>query len=282
MGLIKKIDDNLLQRIDENLPSFGGNTLPQNIKKAEIALQEMEPIQQIWNHSHSQWMWKHLNLEYVSPMKNMRQISAEITRKRQAFEEAKYKYLEKQVLIEKLTKRFNDSTDELEQADLQVKVSKHQHSLKEMRRLIDGALKDIMTLNDLYKQLKDKVGDVTESDVEREESKAHLQRSVTQCIRDVRQTGSITKGEQQYLEQIGVNPSKMQHLIRGYVKEEANSDWSTQPLFEFVNTIVDELIDNHKVDIKRMESQGFSSDFNEEFTTNPNYQLTEKTNNEVN
>jgi len=278
MELIKKIDDNLLQRIDENLPSFGGNTLPQNIVKAETALQEMEPIQQIWNHSHSQWMWKHLNLEYVSPMKNMRQISAEITRKRQAFEEAKYKYLEKQVLIEKLTKKFHETTDEIEQAGLQVKISKHQHSLKEMRRLIDGALKDIMTLNDLYKQLQQRVGEVTESDVEKEESKAHLQRSIVQCIRDVRQTGSITKGEQQYLEQIGVNPSKMQRVIRGYVQEEGNGDWSTQPLFTFVNSIVDELIDIHQVDIKRMESQGFSSEFNEEFTTNPNYQLTENTN----
>lgn len=266
---MSKTDIQLYKEL-QNLPSFGGNTLPQNIEKATLAIAEMEPIRQIWNHSHSQWMWKHLNLEYASPMKNMRQISAEITRKKQAFEEAKYKYLKKQLYLEKLNKRFEKATDELEQAEIHIKVAETQGQLKEMRRLIDGALKDVMTLHDLYNQLKEKVGDITEEDVEREESKAHLQRSITQCVRDVRQSGSITKGEQQYLEQIGVNPSKMQHIIRNYVQQEREDDWSTNGLLDFVRKITDELIDGEKVDIKRMQSQGFSHEYNTNFLTGKN------------
>ena len=264
-----KTDTQLLEKLN-NLPSFGGQTLPQNIQKAETALQEMEPIRQIWNHSHSQWMWKHLNLEYLSPMKNMRQISAEITRKRQAFEEAKFKYLEKQVLIEKFQRKLNNSEDEIEQAELHLKITKHQSQLQEMRRLIDGALKDVLTLHDLYNQLKDKVGDITEEDVEKEESKAHLQRSITQCVRDVRQSGSITKGEQQYLEQIGVNPSKMQEIVRSYVEQEKGLGWSTEPLGDFVRQITDELIDSEQVDIKRMRMQGFNHEYNTNFLTGRN------------
>lgn len=265
MKLIKS-STQLIEQLS-NTPSFGGNTLPQNIDKAETALEEMEPIQQIWNHSHSQWMWKHLNLEYLSPMKNMRQISAEITRKRQAFEEAKFKYLEKQVLIEKFQRKLNNSEDELEQAEYQIKIAKHQQSLKEMRRLIDGALKDVLTLHDLYGQLKEKVGDVTEEDAEKEESKSHLQRSITQCVRDVRQSGSITKGEQQYLEQIGVNPSKMQEVVRAYVQQEKGMGWNTDPLGDFARQLTDELIDNEQVDIKRMRMQGFNHEYNTNFLT---------------
>ena len=78
--------------------------------------------------------------------------------------------------------------------------------------------------------------------------------------RDVRMSGSITKAEQEYLEQIGVNPMKMQNLIRQYVKKEAEStSWDNKGLYDFVDDIVKDLIDNHKVDIVRMEYMGFDS-----------------------
>jgi hypothetical protein len=60
------------------------------------------------------------------------------------------------------------------------------------------------------------------------------------------------------MEQIGVNPSKIQALIRKYVQEETQSEeWSTKGLHEFVEQVVNELIDVHKVDVKRMELMGF-------------------------
>ena len=94
----------------------------------------------------------------------------------------------------------------------------------------------------------------------KEESKTHLKRSIVQSIRDVRMSGSITKAEQEYLEQIGVNPMKMQNLIRQYVKQEAEStSWDNKGLYDFVDGIVKDLIDNHKVDIVRMEYMGFDS-----------------------
>lgn len=266
---IVKTNTQLIEKLN-NTPSFGGNTLPQNIEKAETALKDMDSIQQIWNHSHSQWTWKHLNLEYLSPMKNMRQVSAEISNKRLAFEEAKFKYLEEQVKIEKLNRKLEQSDDELVKAELQIKIAKYQHNLKEKRRMIDGALKDILTLHDLYNQLKEKLGDITEEDVEREEVYAHLQRSIVQCIRDVRINGAITKGEQQYLEQIGVNPSKMQEVIRAFVSQEKTGEWSTNTLNDFVRQISKELIESEKVHIKRMQSQGFSNEYNTNFLTGAN------------
>ncbi len=77
------------------IPSFGGHTLTENVKKAESALVEMESLGKIWNHSHSQWAWRHLNLSSFSPIKNLRQISAEIEKKKAALNETKYKYYQK-------------------------------------------------------------------------------------------------------------------------------------------------------------------------------------------
>jgi len=250
------------------IPSFGGRTLTENIKKADLAIVEMEPLAKIWNHSHSQWAWRHLNLSSFSPIKNLRQISAEIEKKKAALNETKFKYYKKQIELEKVKKQLEESEDELDRISLQVRKAEMEHHLTESQRLIDGALKDVMTLYDLYNQIKKKTGDITEADAEKVESVSHLQRSIQQCIRDVRYCGAITKGEQEYLEQIGVNPSKMQGILRAYVEKEEQGDWSTGNLAEFVIGLSDELINVCKVDLTRMEVQGFDSDIKHEYLTN--------------
>jgi hypothetical protein len=119
----------------------------------------------------------------------------------------------------------------------------------------------------MYEQLKGKVSDFSEADVEREESKAHLKRSLVQCIRDVRQNGSITKGEQEYMEQIGVNPGKMQRMIKDYVRDEENTDdWSSKGLYDFVDHVVEELIDVVQVDKIRMDIMGFEHESRDDIT----------------
>ena len=97
-----------------------------------------------------------------------------------------------------------------------------------------GIIQD--ALQEIYEDLKEKVSGFSEHDIEREESITHLKRSIVQCIRDVRQSGKITKGEQEYMEQIGVNPSKMQRIIQEYVKKEVEQNsWGSEGLFEFVD-----------------------------------------------
>ena len=250
------------------IPSFGGNTLPENVRKAETALVEMESLGKIWNHSHSQWMWRHLNLSSFSPIKNLRQISAEIEKKKQALEGIKFKYYKKQIALEKINQSLDESDEGLNRTELQVRKAEIEAHFINWQRLIDGALKDILTLYDLYNQIKQQTGEVTEADMESVESLAHLQRSIQQCIRDVRQFGSITKGEQEYLEQIGVNPSKMQSILRSYIMEEEKDDWSTSGLANFVQKLSEDLINVHKVDIIRMKVQGFDPNAKNEYMTN--------------
>ena len=228
----------------------------------------MEPLGKIWNHSHSQWAWRHLNLSSFSPIKNLRQISAEIEKKKAALNETKYKYYKKQISLERVKKQLEESEDELDRISLQVRKAEIEHHLTGSQRLIDGALKDVMTLYDLYNQIKKKTGEITEADAEKVESVSHLQRSIQQCIRDVRYCGAITKGEQEYLEQIGVNPSKMQGVLRAYVEKEEQGDWSTGNLAEFVIGLSNDLINIYKVDLTRMKVQGFDSDIKHEYLTN--------------
>jgi len=238
--------------------SFGSKSLAENTQLVDKAIENSRELQNIWNHSHSQWDWKHLNLHYHSPYKNMRQIGAEINNKKNALNEAKWRQIKNEVKIRQIEEKLEKGgLDYWKEVKLKIKLTQQKEAMAEGMLYIEGAMKDILALNDLYEQLKNKVSDFSENDFEQEESKNHLKRSIVQCVRDVRQSGSITKGEQEYLEQIGVNPGKMQLLIRQYLQKEIEDSWSTKGLQDFVSDIVNDLIDIEKVDLQRMEMMGF-------------------------
>lgn len=261
--------------------SFGGVTFKDNSEKVDLAIQNTNELHNIWNHSHTQWMWKHLNLSWHAPLKNMRQIAAEISRKKAALNEAKWNHVRNEVKIKKIEEELSkpELLDYWREVDLKIKLAQLQEGLAEGSTHIEGAMKDLLALNEMYEQLKSKVSNFSEEDVEKEETKSHLKRSIVQCIRDIRQSGSITKGEQEYLEQIGVNPMKMQNILREYVKAEAATDsWDVSGLYEFVDGVVNELAEHHKVDKVRMSLQGFESEAIGNFTyDNKVAHLTNKT-----
>ena len=168
-----------------------------------------------------------------------------------------------EIKIRKIEEQLSsvETLDYWTEVELKVKLAEHQEKIAEGMSYVEGAMKDILALNDLFEQLKEKTKDFSEIDIERAESKAHLKRSVVQCIRDVRQSGSITKGEQEYLEQIGINPMRMMLKIREYVAYEAKQEsWDVAPLHKFVDEIADELIDVCKVDQIKLELMGFDSE----------------------
>jgi len=249
--------------------SFGGLSLAENAQKVDLAIANTKDLQNIWNRSHTQWMWKHLNLSYLDPHKNMRQIAAEVARKRQALNEAKWNQIKTEVKIKKIEEQLSapENLDYWAEVDLNIKLAEHREKLAEGMSYVEGAMKDILALNELFEQLKRKTDTFNELDIEKEESKVHIKRSIVQCIRDVRQSGFISKGEQEYLEQIGVNPSKMMMKIKEYVQQEARQEsWDVAILHEFVEKAASELIDNYKVDQVRLTLMGFDSIPLEEIT----------------
>jgi hypothetical protein len=252
-----------------NLPSFGNKTLNENSELVDAALKNVGELQNIWNHSHSQWMWKHINFSYHSPHKNMRQISAELAKKKSALNEAKWRHIKKEARIRKIQEELQttENIDYWREVDLKIRLAEYQEGAVESITYIEGAMKDVLALQEIFEDLKKTVGSFSEYDMEKEESTTHLKRSIVQCIRDVRQSGRITKGEQEYMEQIGVNPSKMQRILQEYVAAEVQQDsWDSKGLFEFVDGLARELIDKHKVDITQMSLLGYDPEAREDIT----------------
>jgi len=238
--------------------SFGGLTLVENAERTDKAINNMKSLVNIWNHSHSQFDWKHIVMSFYSPWRNMEQIEAEMSRKRAALNEAKWRQIRNEIEIRKLYEQLEKGDLEYwDEVDIKVKIAEMQEGMADGTQYIEGAMKDVLALNDIYETLKKEVANFTEEDMEKQEAKAHLKRSVSQCLRDVRQFGAITKGEQEYLEQIGVNVGKAMFLFRRYVEEEAKSEsWDNTGLVEFLDDFVNDMIDNHRVDAKRITAIG--------------------------
>jgi|DEB0MinimDraft_6_1074348.scaffolds.fasta_scaffold35376_3 hypothetical protein len=237
--------------------SFGGLTLAENAKKVDLAISNVAETERIWNRSHSQWTWRHINLSYAAPMKNIRQISAEMTRKREALEEAKWNYMKNEIKLKQKEDRLAKEKDSLKAQLLEIDIAQLKSGMANGMKYVEGAMKDVLTLSNLYDDLKEKYSDYNEEDFEKEEARSHLKRSLVQCLRDVRQSGRITKGEQEYLEQIGVNPGKITLDMLAFLDyEQKIDDYTVRPMYEFLEDMCVKLLDQLKVDDVRMQLQG--------------------------
>ena len=156
--------------------SFGQVTFKENIDKVDQALANVGDLQNIWNHSHTQWMWKHINLSWLSPHKNMRQISAEVSRKKGALNEAKWKHIQNELKIKKIEEELSkpEQLTKWREIELNIKLAQMREGLAEGATHIEGAMKDILALNEIYEQLKARLSDFSEEDIEAEETKTHL------------------------------------------------------------------------------------------------------------
>jgi hypothetical protein len=237
--------------------SFGGLTLSENAVKADLALANVEELHRIWNRGHSQWAWKHINLSQFSDMRNIRQVAAEMANKKSVLNSAKWGQIKAEIKLKKIQEALESpNLDKWQRLDLEIELAELKESIASSMTYIEGAMKDVIALNEMYEELKERVHDFTEADYEREETTNHLRRSLTQCLRDVRQQGRITKGEQEYLEQIGANVGKVQKLMIEYVQFEETSDcWDISLQHQFIEDLTEKLrpVANVKLQISGLD-----------------------------
>ena len=251
-----------------DIESFGGTTLAENAKKVDKVLADSYPLQRIWNRSHTNWLWRHVNLTYHSPIQNIRQLAAEIQKKRQTINGAKWNQIKAELALKKMEERLEmGDLPPAKELDLRMAIAQSKEGMADGMAYIEGCMKDILELGDLYNQMIKKHGVVSETMVEEDEVKTHLKRSLVQCLRDVRQQGTISKGEQEYLEQIGANVSKVQTEMQNFVAWEKSDEapWDGSGLFKFIDDLTEILIKANVAE-KRMEHLGLEEKVNVENT----------------
>jgi len=187
-----------------------------------------------------------------SPYRMMRQCLSQIERKRTALEEAYFKMKKKSIQI----KKWYEKGDEMSL----VKAQEAEAQAVRQKDYIDGALKEIATFQCAYEDIR-KSHNIPEKwderDAEIAEIDHHIKQAFRQAHRDVVQTGSITGGNMEYMEQYGIHIQTATKVIRDYVASEdemikQGKMPTVEHLYAFLDSMALQFNDAHKLVMKRI------------------------------
>jgi hypothetical protein len=234
----------------------------------------------------SQFMNFIMTVSALTPERNMRQILAEIERKREALRENESKI--KHQIIEHEEKRFElqrlidrlaglHETDEeylplqFKIAHLKVDIEKIESDLASARLYYEAALKDVYSYQQAYNEIAEKydMKNWDEEDFEQNEERYHIMKAFEQAFSFALQYGFIDAGNQEYFKQLGINPIQAQVDIMTYVQdvqatlsENQNANIGIESFHNFLRSMADKYQGCSKavLEVKGINPKGYYVD----------------------
>ena len=244
--------------------SYGGKTLKQNLENADLATKRVQYTERIWDRSRSQWMLKFLTCSNADGWLRMRQISAEMCKKRTVLASVKFDYLKNLTKAKIKREEMLEEKSENKKLLLEIEAAECDHNAVETLVKVEGALKEVETLGQMHDELKERLGDITEEEFEKAQTKAHIKRAVTQAIREVKECGKIKCGNAEYLEQSGLSTTAVLKDIFIFLEEESQAGVNdTSMLHSFLEKTAEKYKDGV---IQQAEWLGFDYNTNLNFT----------------
>lgn len=203
---------------------------PQMLEHLGNQMLEVNRATNAFGKTQSQFMNNVMTVSAHSPIRNLRQILAEVERRRQALKENTYK-IKKQMIdkmeitenISKLISEDNEDKNKYKIARLQIKLEEIESGILDARLYIEGALKTIYSYMQAYDDIK-KAHNVPdnwdEKTFEEAEEHYHITKAFEQAHADVLATGRITQGNHEYFRQCGINPQNAQNDLLTYMSYE--------------------------------------------------------------
>jgi hypothetical protein len=193
---------NQLSTISFSLPAIS------SINSAAVArvserMPELAEKTKIFDRNNSQTTISMMTLTMLngqSPMRLLRQILAEVERRKMALAEAQLSHAK---LVNEIRELSEKDRGPVEDAELRLKNI----SLDSMEGKINGSLKDIATLIDAYDSIKatHQIDDWDERSFEDEEKRHHVRRGFELLYRNLIQGGRAHEATIEYLQQYGVH-----------------------------------------------------------------------------
>ena len=185
------------------------------VEKVNRYLPELDEKTQAFDRKNSQTTLALMTLTMMtgqSPYRMMRQIMAEVEKRKGALAEAQVNHAKHLKEIE----RLEDSDDPL----LQAKYRQKCVGLSSMEQKINGSFKDIATLIDAYNNIKEANGieEWDEVAFEAEEKKHHVRRGFELMYRNLFQSSRASESTIEYCQQYGVHPQVCMNEVQGYLQ----------------------------------------------------------------
>jgi len=232
-------------------------------KKTAESLIKCEYATKIWNRSRSGMMLRNMTVggEYSS-LRQMRQVAAEIKMKHLAMIEAKYKILKRRKKAEIKREKANTESNKLKRDLLILEAEELESRAVMVEEPYIGAMREVVELSRLHdfleKKIREEHGKFDEEVFELEESKYWVRRSFDQSLRDIRQFGNITVGNQELLEHIGFDPFVVKKMLIDFLKDNENrTDVNGQHILKFLDVCAEKFCN---VSVARMKFLGLPYD----------------------
>lgn len=178
-----------------------------------------------FNKTQSQFMDNMLTVSHPTPIRNLRQILAEVEKTKMALNEAMINQKLKDVQIRELKHKLSmkEYKDGFDKEKIEIKILKYQNSLNSAIGYIEGAFRKMTNYaeqyNNILKSLN--VKDINEVDFEKEEERYHIMKAFDQALCAARShSGIIDEGNHIYFSQIGINGTQAQMEMNKYLSEQ--------------------------------------------------------------
>lgn len=188
--------------------------------------QNLPMLQEATSHfgkSQSQFMDNFLTVSHPTPLRNARQILAEVNKSIEALKEAQYNMNKKKLHIQRLERGLTIETDDIRQQEIELEINFETSKLASTMLYVEGAIRAVTNYTEQYKQILKSAGydEMSEVDFEKEEEAYHIMKAFEQAICASRaRNGLIDEGNHIYFSQIGVNGQMAQDFINKFFQQE--------------------------------------------------------------
>lgn len=192
-------------------------------------LPAMQSASMNFGKSQSQFMDNMMTVSHPTPIRNLRQILAEVEQVVLALKESHYRTKRAHLEIEDLTteiEKLQASDNSEDRRVLRYKLldlEEKESGLDTGKKYVEGAIRKIVNYSEQYNNILKSLGVSTfdEVDFEAEEERYHIMTAFNQALNAARSHGGvIDEGNQIYLFQIGINGGMAQNYIYQYLLEE--------------------------------------------------------------
>lgn len=221
--------------------------MPEHTQMLEVIKESLPEIQRatsLFFKTQSQFMDNMMTVSAFTPIRNARQILAEMVQTREAIKEATFKLKKeaidmemKQLEMDELLnkplktgikgifgkKESLTAREELQLRKLEIEIREMIAKEESTRGYISGAIRKLTNYTEQYNKILDTHGihDFTEADFEAEEERYHIARAFEQALCAARsRQGVIDEGNMIYLTQIGINGGTAQKDLLEFLNME--------------------------------------------------------------
>ena len=214
--LVKKEETKLVKQETIGFAIQSNNINEKAVEKVSQYLPELDDKTKAFGSGNSQTTLTMMSLTMLggqSSYRMLRQILAEVEKRKGALSDAQVSHAKRLKDIEK----YKDYLDDPVQA---AKYRRACVGLTTLEQKINGSFSDIATLIDAYNNIKETRGisdEWDEESFENAEKRHHVRRCFEMMYRNLLEGGRVSTSTIEYMQQFGVHPQICQQEVAGYI-----------------------------------------------------------------